>query len=70
MSAIENNPTTPTPEPLLSAEQVARWLGLTPNHVYDQAKHGKIPSIRIGRHRRFQRTVIESWLNTLGARAA
>ena len=49
---------------------MARWLGLTPNHVYDQAKHGKIPSIRIGRHRRFQRTAIESWLNSLGARAA
>jgi excisionase family DNA binding protein len=57
--------TTATPEKLMTAEEIADWLGLTVNYVYVQAKLGLIPSLQIGRHRRFRRSAVEGWLDGL-----
>ncbi len=51
-------------QPLLTAEQVAGLLGIPRSSVYDYArrKHDPMPSLQIGRHRRFVQQDIESWL--------
>ena len=53
-------------EPLLTAEQVAGLLGVPRSSIYEYARrlHDPLPSIGIGRHRRFSRADLESWLAT------
>jgi hypothetical protein len=42
-------------EPLLGAEQVAKILGVDVGHVHAQARSRKIPSVMIGKYRKFHR---------------
>jgi excisionase family DNA binding protein len=51
-------------EPLLTADQVARLLAVPRSSVYEYARrrHGRLPSIAVGRHRRFYRSDVEAWL--------
>jgi len=53
-------------EPLLTASEVAALLGVARSSVYEYARrhHEPLPSIEIGRHRRFYRADIEYWLAT------
>jgi excisionase family DNA binding protein len=54
-------------EPLLTAEQVADLLSIPRSSIYEYARrlHEPLPSIRVGRHRRFHRTDVERWLTNL-----
>jgi excisionase family DNA binding protein len=54
-------------EPLLTADQVADLLAIPRSSVYEYARrlNEPLPSIRVGRHRRFHRTDIERWLADL-----
>lgn len=47
---------------LLSAKKVAEMLDMSQTTVYDLAKRGEIPSIRIGRHIRFCEERLYRWL--------
>lgn len=47
---------------LLNAEQVAAMLGMTSAWVYEQSRKGRIPTITLGRYRRYRRAAIEGWL--------
>ena len=51
-------------EPLLTADQVATLLAVPRSSVYEYARrrHGRLPSIVVGRHRRFYRSDIEAGL--------
>lgn len=51
-------------EPLLTAGQVAELLAVPRSSVYEYARrlHDPLPSIAVGRHRRFYRSDIEVWL--------
>jgi excisionase family DNA binding protein len=51
-------------EPLLTADQVSRLLGIPRSSVYEYARraHDPLPAVRVGRHVRFQRTAVERWL--------
>ena len=51
-------------QPLLTAGQVADLLAVPRSSVYEYARrqHGTLPSIAIGRHRRFYRADLEAWL--------
>ena len=51
-------------EPLMTAHQVAALLAVPVTSLYDYARrrHDPLPSIRVGRHRRFHRTAVEHWL--------
>jgi excisionase family DNA binding protein len=51
-------------EPLLTAEDVARLLAVPRSSVYEYARrqHSPLPSITVGRHRRFYRSDVEVWL--------
>ena len=50
--------------PLLTAREVAELLCIPRSSVYDYARreHEPLPSVQIGRHRRFIQTDIEAWL--------
>ena len=53
-------------EPLLTAEDIARLLAVPRSTVYEYARrlHNPLPSLVLGRHRRFYRSEIETWLAT------
>ena len=48
--------------PLLRPDQVAVLLSVRQSWVYDAVKSGKLPCVRIGRHIRFTRPMLEAWL--------
>ena len=62
----------PTPNPwgdrpleradILDREQVGDLLGLRPSTVDDLRRRGDLPSIRLGRHRRFLRADVEKFV--------
>jgi excisionase family DNA binding protein len=49
-------------EPLLGAEEVAQILGVDVEHVHAQARSRKIPSIMVGKYRKFSPSQIKKWL--------
>lgn len=53
-------------EPLLSADEVAALLGVPRSSVYEYARRRRnpLPSVAIGRHRRFIRADLEAWLGS------
>jgi excisionase family DNA binding protein len=51
-------------EPLLTAGDVAQLLAVPRSSVYEYARATRrpLPSIVVGRHRRFYRSDVEAWL--------
>lgn len=47
---------------LLTAEDVARMLGVKTAWVYEQSRNGTIPTVTLGRYRRYRRESIERWV--------
>jgi excisionase family DNA binding protein len=62
-AASQRNPQL---ECLLSADDVAKLLGVETAYVYGLARTGKIPSLKFGRYRRFLPANIKGWLNRKG----
>lgn len=52
-----------TMKELLTAKQVAKYLNLKPVTVRRKASIGEIPSLKIGRHIRFDKAQIDKWLH-------
>jgi excisionase family DNA binding protein len=50
---------------LLSAGQVAELLGVRRDWVYAQSRAGRIPTVTLGRYRRYRQDAIEDWINAL-----
>lgn len=48
--------------PLLRPEEAARLLSVRTSWVYEAVRAGKVPCIRVGRHIRFTRQMLEAWL--------
>lgn len=48
--------------PLMDAAQAAALLNVPPSTVMDLARRAVLPSIKVGRHRRFLRADLEAWL--------
>jgi excisionase family DNA binding protein len=48
--------------PLLDATEVAALLGVPKAWVYEQSRQGRIPTVVLGRYRRFRREAIEAWV--------
>jgi excisionase family DNA binding protein len=48
-------------EPLLSAADVAAWLNVNIETVYDLIAKHQLPAIRIGGQWRFQETQVREW---------
>ena len=47
---------------LLTAEQVAEMLGVPKSWVYEQSRGGRIPTVTLGRYRRYRLEAIEEWI--------
>ena len=48
--------------PLLRPDQAATLLAVKTSWVYDAVRAGNLPCIRVGRHIRFTRGMLEEWL--------
>jgi excisionase family DNA binding protein len=48
--------------PLLTAAEAAELLAVKPSWIYEAVRSGTLPCLRIGRHIRFTRTMLEAWL--------
>jgi excisionase family DNA binding protein len=51
--------------PLLTAEQVGELLGVPKSWVYEQSRKGRIPTVTLGRYRRYRAEAIEHWVEQL-----
>lgn len=54
-----------TLDELMTAEQVAALLMLPVSTVKDYARRGVLPSIKLGKHRRFVRSTVQAALDDL-----
>ena len=61
---LESPSQAPLQERLLEAAAAAELLSVKPSWVYDAARSGSVPHIRIGRHVRFLRSDLEKWVLT------
>lgn len=52
---------------LLTADQVARMLGVPKSWVYAQSRQGRIPTVTLGHYRRYRVEAIERWVEQLEA---
>jgi excisionase family DNA binding protein len=57
-------PVRPLDGPLLRPEQVAALLSVKTSWVYDAVRTGRLPCVRVGRHIRFTRPMLEQWLRS------
>jgi excisionase family DNA binding protein len=57
-----NPPTTLADGPLLRPEEAASLLSVKTSWVYDAVRAGRVPCLRVGRHIRFTRLMLEDWL--------
>lgn len=55
---------------LMTATEVAELLGVPVSWVYEQSRRGRIPTVTLGRYRRYRRDAVEDWIEELEARAA
>jgi excisionase family DNA binding protein len=49
-------------DPLLRPEQAAQLLSVKTSWIYDAVRTGRLPCLRVGRHIRFTRAMLENWL--------
>lgn len=50
---------------LMTAGEVAGLLGVPISWVYEQSRRGRIPTVTLGRYRRYRREAIERWVEGL-----
>jgi excisionase family DNA binding protein len=47
---------------LLRPEEAAKLLSVKTSWVYEAVRTGRLPCLRVGRHIRFTRAMLEEWL--------
>lgn len=67
-SQPEYEPASATLDELMTADQVAALLLLPVSTVKDYARRGLLPSIKLGKHRRFVRAAVQTALDDLARR--
>lgn len=48
---------------LLTVGEVSEMIGMGADWIYEQARRGRIPVVKLGRYRRFRRESIERWID-------
>jgi len=48
---------------ILTIEDVAAYLRLTPQTIYRWAQEKRIPAVKLGKEWRFRRSIIDAWLD-------
>ena len=51
-------------EPLLKPEHAAELLSVRTSWIYEAVRSGSLPCLKVGRHIRFTRPMLEEWLAT------
>jgi len=51
--------------PVLTAPQVAEYLGISPRELYILVTAGRIPAFKVGTEWRFDRAAIDRWAEAL-----
>jgi len=51
--------------PLWTAEEVAELLGVSHEYVWQLSREGRIPTVSLGRTRRYRRESILAWLDQI-----
>jgi excisionase family DNA binding protein len=54
--------TTLAQGPLLRPDEAAHLLSVKTSWVYEAVRSGRVPCVRVGRHIRFTRAMLEDWL--------
>ena len=54
----------PLDTPLLTAAEAAELRAVKPSWIYEAVRTGTLPCLRIGRHIRFTRAMLEDWLRS------
>jgi excisionase family DNA binding protein len=57
-----SRPSVSLAEPLLTAAAAAELLSVRTSWVYDAARSGELPCVRLGKHLRFLRSDLERWV--------
>ena len=52
-----------TPPELITIDEVAAYLRLTPQTIYKWAQEKRIPAVKLGKEWRFRRSVIDRWFD-------
>jgi excisionase family DNA binding protein len=55
---------TSSEDRLLTAKEVAALLAVPESWVREATRDGRLPHLKLGRYRRYQRAVIDAWLQT------
>ena len=58
----DDRPREALAEPLLTATDAAALLAVRPSWVYAAVREGRLPHVRVGRHVRFLRSDLESFV--------
>lgn len=59
-------PDSEQPPEVMTIEQLCLYLQLAKSTVYKLAQEGKIPGQKVGKHWRFNKSAIDSWLSSGG----
>lgn len=46
---------------VMNADEVSRWLRIPKSTLYKLCNKGQIPCTKIGKHWRFDRSILEAW---------
>ena len=49
-------------DPLMTAQEVALLLRVTPGWIYAATRRNSLPHVRLGRYVRYRRSAIEAWM--------
>lgn len=65
---MSHTPDPPTPNiladgPLLRPDEAANLLAVKTSWIYEAVRTGRLPCIRVERHIRFTRDLLENWLS-------
>jgi excisionase family DNA binding protein len=68
MNSPDTSPTdpaampSPLSEPLLDSDAAAALLSVRRSWIYEAVRDGRLPHVKVGRHIRFLRADLESWV--------
>lgn len=62
LSGHEPNAAPRLDTPLLKPEQAAELLAVRVSWIYEAVRTNRLPCLRVGRHIRFTRQMLENWL--------
>jgi excisionase family DNA binding protein len=60
---VSGNERRTAPNEILTIDEVAEYLRLTPQTIYKWAQEKRIPAVKLGKEWRFRRTVIDKWFD-------